>query len=426
MMAQRRPVQSRVVRPAPAEGPLSNPLKGWAAYSHEWSTYALPARMTYQYVSWRELEPERGVYRFAEWERENWDSPNARGKHVVFRLYLDYPNLPVGVPQWVIDRGVAMRPYDIPEIGKGLAPDYDDPRLLNPLLDFIAALGERYNRNPRVAFVALGTLGFWGEWHTWPRTELFASEATQRAVVRAYRQAFPHKILLARYPYPATSEPWLGYHDDMFPEDTDYYEGQGYEWYFLPGLRRAGRENNWKVAAIGAEMVPMQGKKYLSTEWAKTRTMLERMHLTWVGPYCPILETDLSPQELDNARWMVRRMGYQYRLTEVSWRIRERTLNLQVRGVNEGVAPFYYPWAVEIALLREDDSTAQIHRVDVDITRWLPGDFRFSTQMPLQVTGGRYRLALGIRDPWRNAPDIQFANRLLNVNGWNVVDSISG
>jgi hypothetical protein len=117
MMAQRRPVQSRVVRPAPAEGPLSNPLKGWAAYSHEWSTYALPARMTYQYVSWRELEPERGVYRFAEWEREKWDSPNARGKHVVFRLYLDYPNLPVGVPQWVIDRGVAMRPYDIPEIG---------------------------------------------------------------------------------------------------------------------------------------------------------------------------------------------------------------------------------------------------------------------------------------------------------------------
>jgi len=427
MMAQRRPVQSRVVRPAPAEGPLSNPLKGWAAYSHEWSTYALPARMTYQYVSWRDLEPERGVYRFAEWERENWDSPNARGKHVVFRLYLDYPNLPVGVPQWVIDRGVAMRPYDIPEIGKGLAPDYDDPRLLNPLLDFIAALGERYNRNPRVAFVALGTLGFWGEWHTWPRTDLFASEATQRAVVRAYRQAFPHKILLARYPYPATSEPWLGYHDDMFPEDTDGFDGQpAQDWYFLPSLRRAGRDNNWKVAAIGAEMVPRQGKKYLSTEWARTRAMLERMHLSWVGPYCPILETNLSPQELDNARWMVRRMGYQYRLTEVSWQIRERTLNLQVQGVNEGVAPFYYPWAVEIALLREDDSVAQVHRADVDITRWLPGDFRFSAQMPLQVTGGRYRLALGIRDPWRNVPDIQFANRLLNVNGWNVVDTISG
>jgi hypothetical protein len=381
--------------------------------------------MAYFYVSWRELEPERGRYRFAEWEASKWENPNARGKHLVFRLYLDYPNLPVGVPQWVVDSGVSMRPYDIPDIGRGMAPDYDDPRLLAPLLEFIAALGERYNRNPCVAFVALGTLGFWGEWHTYPRTELFASEPTQRAVVQAYRRAFPNKILLARAPYPATSEPWLGYHDDMFPEDTDYYEGHGYEWYFLPQLRRAGRENNWKVAAIGAEMVPNQGKRYLSTEWTKTRTMLERMHLTWVGPYCPILETNLTPDELERARWMERHMGYQYRLTELSWRLRERTLSLQVRGVNTGVAPFYYPWAVEVALLRPDNSVAQTHQVDTDITRWLPGEFRFSTQMLLRVDSGRYRLAIGIRDPWRNTPDIQFANALPYVQGWNVVDHVA-
>lgn len=423
-MLQRRLVQSRTTRPVPADGALNNPLKSWAAYSEEWNRYALPTRMAYFYVSWRELEPERGRYRFAEWEANRWENANARGKHIVFRLYLDYPNLPTGVPQWVVDSGVAMRPYDIADIGRGLAPDYDDARLLNPLLDFIAAFGERYNRNPRVAFVALGTLGFWGEWHTWPRTELFAGEATQRAVVQAYRRAFPNKILLARYPYPATSEPWLGYHDDMFPEDTDYYEGQGHEWYFLPQLRRAGRENNWMVAAIGAEMVPNQGKKYLSTEWARTLTMLERMHLTWVGPYCPVLETNLSDAELENARRMVRRMGYQYRLTELTWRLRGRTFSLQVRGVNEGVAPFYYPWAVEVALLRPDDSVAQTHRVDVDITRWLPGEFRFSTQMPVQVGSGRYRLAIGIRDPWRNVPDIRFANALPYVQGWNVVDNV--
>lgn len=423
-MAQRQPVTSRVLRPAAEEGALDNPLKGWAAYSEEWSQYALPARMAYFYVSWRELEPERGRYRFAEWEQSRWESTNARGKHIVMRLYLDYPNLPTGVPQWVIDSGVPMRPYDIPDIGRGLAPDYDAPRLLNPLLEFITAFGERYGRHPRVAFVALGTLGFWGEWHTWPRTELFASEATQRAVVQAYRRAFTGKILLARYPYPATNEPWLGYHDDMFPDDTDYYEGQGYEWYFLPQLRKAGRENNWKTATIGAEMVPNQGKKFLSTEWTKTRTMLERMHLTWVGPYCPILETNLSEAEVQNARWMVRRMGYQYRLTEVAWRLQRRTLSLQVRGVNEGVAPFYYPWQVQVALLGKDGSVAQVEALDVDIRQWLPGNFRFTATVPLRVGAGTYRLALGIVDPWRNRPDIRFANKLLVVNGWNVLDNI--
>ncbi|NSW77608.1 MAG: DUF4832 domain-containing protein [Chthonomonadetes bacterium] len=424
MTAPRRSPVSRVIRPAQAEGALDNPLKGWAAYSEEWSRYALPARMAYFYASWRELEPERGKYRFAEWEASKWEGTNARGKHIVFRLYLDYPNLPVGVPQWVIDTGVAMRPYDIPEIGRGLAPDYDDPRLLNPLLDFIRVLGERYNRNPRVAFVALGTLGFWGEWHTWPRSELFASESTQRAVVQAYRRAFPDRVLLARMPYPATSEPWLGYHDDMFPEDTDYYEGQGYDWYFLPQLRRAGRENNWKVAAIGAEMVPRQGKKFLSTEWAKTRTMLERMHLTWVGPYCPILETNLSEEELQKAQWMARRMGYQYRLSEVVWRMQARTLSLQVRGVNEGVAPFYYPWQVQVALLKGDGSVAQAEGLDVDIRRWLPGNFQFSATLSLRVQAGTYRLALGVIDPWRNQPDIRFANKLPVVNGWTVLDNV--
>lgn len=122
--------------------------------------------MAFFYVSWRELEPNPGDRRFAQWESQKWNTPQAQGKHIVIRLYLDYPNLPTGVPQWVIDSGVAMRPYNIPGIGQGLAPDYDDPRLLVPLLNFIQALGARYNSNPRVAFVQLGTLGFWGEWHT--------------------------------------------------------------------------------------------------------------------------------------------------------------------------------------------------------------------------------------------------------------------
>ncbi len=424
-MSQRRPVTSRVLQPKLADGPLDNPLKAWAAYSEAWNRYALPARMAYFYTSWRDLEPEPGRYRFAEWESNRWDSDNGRGKHIVFRLYLDYPNRPVGVPRWVIDRGVAMRAYDIPDIGRGLAPDYDDPRLLHPLLEFIGALGDRYNRNPRIAFVALGTLGFWGEWHTWPLTELFPSEATQRAVVQSYRQAFPNKVLLARLPYPATSTPWMGYHDDMFPEDTDYLNGQGHEWYFLPTLRRAGRENNWKVAAIGAEMVPNQGKKYLSTEWERTRTMLERMHLSWVGPYCPILETDLNAEQLENARWMTRRMGYQFRLRRVAWQLRNRELRLQVEGVNEGVAPFYYPWQVRVALLREGADVVQEEPVSVDIRQWLPGDFRFSSAVPLRASSGTYRLALGIIDPWQNRPDIRFASDLPLLGGWTVLDTIT-
>lgn len=77
MPPSRQPVTSRVLRPAAAEGALDNPLKGWAAYSEDWNQHALPARMAYFSVSWRELEPERGRYRFAKWEQSRWESRNA-------------------------------------------------------------------------------------------------------------------------------------------------------------------------------------------------------------------------------------------------------------------------------------------------------------------------------------------------------------
>jgi hypothetical protein len=120
--------------------------------------------MAYFYASWRQLEPEPGKFDWAGFEKK-WDSPLAKGKHVILRLFLEYPNEPTGLPQWVIDSGVKRTPYDTKEVGKGLCPDWDDPRLLEALLRFVAAFGKRYNSHPRVAFIQLGTLGFWGQTH---------------------------------------------------------------------------------------------------------------------------------------------------------------------------------------------------------------------------------------------------------------------
>jgi hypothetical protein len=57
----------------------------------------------------------------------------------------------------------------------------------------------------------------------------------------------------------AGSQAWLGFHDDMFPQDTD----NGEDWSFLAGFRRSGRVDNWKKAAIGGEMVPRRA----SSRW---------------------------------------------------------------------------------------------------------------------------------------------------------------
>ena len=93
----------------------------------------------------------------------------------------------------------------------------------------------------------------------------------------------------ARCSSPATANRFAGvaalagFHDDMFPEDTD----NGQDWSFLAGLRRAGRSDNWELAAIGGEMVPFQAKRWLGEGYEQSAGMVERGHFTWVGPYCP-------------------------------------------------------------------------------------------------------------------------------------------
>ncbi len=54
--------------------------------------------MVYLYASWKELEPAEGVFAFDAWEGRAWSAPEARGKHVVFRVFVDCPSRPSGLP----------------------------------------------------------------------------------------------------------------------------------------------------------------------------------------------------------------------------------------------------------------------------------------------------------------------------------------
>ena len=408
---------SRRITFLPELGSLKNPLKGWAPYSDAGDRHFDPTTMSFFYVSWRDLEPTRGVYRFDLLE-SRWENRAARGKHVVLRLYLDYPNEPTGIPQWLLDSGIELRPYRTREVGNGVSPDYDDPRLTGPLLELIHTMGQRYDSNPRVAFIEIGALGFWGEWHTWPREELFASAETQEAVVDAYREAFPNKMLLARYPAGVTgTQDWIGYHDDYFPLDTAADSN------FLGALRSSGRTNNYRVAAIGAEMVPDRAESLLTRNWGLTKSMLRRAHISWIGPYNPALER-LSKTARENSRTLVRLMGYDFRFAGLNLQQNNRELTVVVRGGNIGTAPFYYAWEPQFALIDRNGTVRETTSIPVDIRSWQPGRFEFDHSFTTSVAPGTYSLAFGIIDPWKQRPGIRLANKVTQRGGWNVLTSI--
>lgn len=409
-----------VVRPRPTAGPLDNPLKGWCPYTNAGKIHQ-PYSMVFQYVQWNELEPIENDFRFDEWEK-TWDSEYGKDKHVIFRVIVDYPKKSSGLPDWLRSKGVKETAYK--DYGGGMSPDYNDPIMIASMERLIAALGKRYNDHPRVAFIQIGLLGYWGEWHTYPSTKLYATTQTEQKVIDAYRKAFPNKSLMVRYARDyAGKQPWIGFHDDMFPEDTD----NGFDWGFLAGLRKTQRTENWKVAVVGGEMVPGKAKQWLGDDFDTTLTMAQRAHFTWVGPYCPALTNSNDPVFRRRSEELVRKMGYEYQIDEVSHPMQvkaRQSAKVQFKARNNGVAPFYYPWSVEWALIDGAGGIVKVHVTDWDLRKWVPGEFTESTELNVDVPPGTYRLAIGIRDPWKDRPAIRFANDLPVTDGWTIVSEM--
>src|SRR5208337_2474794 len=203
----------------PSQAVVNNPLKGFMPYAGSYGTF--PYSMEWNYLPLRSLMT--GPTNF------DWSSLDAllssvatRGHHTVFRVYLDYPTLPTGIPQYLLDDGLETYSYtNYNNNGISVCPDYGNPLLDQALTNFIAALGARYDGDPCIGFITVGLLGFWGEWHTYPETNWFASVEVQDEVLTAYENAFSQTKLLVRWPAGTNpSSRLIGYHDDSFADDT--------------------------------------------------------------------------------------------------------------------------------------------------------------------------------------------------------------
>ena len=113
-------------------------------------------------------------------------------------------------PEWVQKAGA--KGYDF-RPGKGVEPDgpfwepdFDDPVFLAKLDRFLAAMAARYDGNPEVAFVDVGSLGVWGEGHTGASTRRPILPATVKRHIDLYKKHF-HKTLLVPTMIWAAHEP---------------------------------------------------------------------------------------------------------------------------------------------------------------------------------------------------------------------------
>jgi hypothetical protein len=400
---------------AAAEAPDANPLEGFIPYAGDYTTF--PHSMEWFYLPLNAVMtgPQQFDWRALE---EQLNAIAARGHQAAFRFYLDYPGKPSGIPKFLLDQGLLTRPYDdFGNNGQSVSPDYDDPNLAAALDRFIAALGRRYDGDPRVGFVQLGLLGFWGEWHTWPHNgepgteNWFASQAEQLRVLNAYDKAFDETRLMVRYPSADNKAHDLGYHDDSFAYST--LPGPG--WHFMDLMQQAGTTDKWKTNTVAGELRPeLQGCMFDTPPGCTSEdfaTSVGQTHATWLLNHYAF-SPGYTGATYDKALAAAKSLGYELRVTAVKTEHRRRGLDVAVRIQNDGVAPFAYDWPVQVAAVGRDGRIARTWTTSWKLTEIMPGaPAELSASLPgLGLRKGEYTLVMRAANPLRNGMPLRFAN----------------
>ena len=408
---------------------LPNPFKGFVPWIGTGNP-GYETKLQYATFAWKDLEPAKGVYDWNGLEK-NWGNVAATGRRVGFRIAAAIPG-DVGhidIPQWLVDDSVRMRPYEI-DNAHGLAPDWDDPKFLQAHHKFIMALGARYDSDPRVAWIDIGSYGFWGEWHVYLNDSLAATQATKQAILEDYFAAFPTKRKV------------IPFDDDFATEYVTNHGGgirndclgtqESNDWY-QESLNRIDPTLNdrvWKTAIItgefcGGDAGAVQGT---TTRFELNYEFIKHTHWSFIGPAGGAIFPQ-NEQHKKNLDELLKTLGYRFVLKQVTndeTISKGENLQLTIRVQNKGVAPFYFEWPLVGYLVGADSSVAIQQDLGIDIRQWLPEEniAEANINLPADIPAATYDIKLSINDPLTDLPGVWFANTHRDSQGRYLVSRV--
>jgi hypothetical protein len=392
-----------------AASPLDNPLKGFLPWFYRGTDYAngYPHSMEWSYFALSEVMTGATAF---QWDivDQFLDEVASRGNQGTLRFYVEYP-----------DGGPSPHPQNgIPTYLNGIvpmrtntywgttSPDYDDPNMVKAFTSFIQALGARYDGDPRLAYVTMGLVGLWGEWHTWPcdgqnpslcSVNLFPTNQTVDTIADAYGAAFSRTPVLIRYATLGGGhvvDVTTGFHDDSFGF-KEFRSGTsspmgltlpsslgGWPDSFLQKMLDAHGENRWVTESIGGEARPEIQSQMLanypggSGQVDDIQACIELSHVTWLIDQQGITGYGATDPKVAAA---VRRMGYElsvsnaFYLDQVSG---TSPATVAVRMENRAVAPFPVPWKVVLGALDAQRKPVQTWYTDWDMRQVMPTQVR--------------------------------------------------
>ena len=392
-----------------SSAPLDNPLTGYAPPAENVGECE-DSRLVYIGLTWAVWEPEPGeydtealeeMYHISRWKEE--------GKHGILRFLCDLPGEEdhMDIPDWLYDRTGDGVFYDT-SYGQGYAPDYSNAYLRERHRLALEALADYFGGDAFVAYIELGSLGHWGEWHTNTDEGLppLPDAGICQEYVADYQEYFPEGRLLMRRNYTMAAEGGMGLYNDMTgsPEATREWlgwirEGGSFETAGAP-LKYRGMEEFWEVAPCGGEFTsayPME--ELLGERLSETRQMIRESHMTFLGPKCP----EGSEKEAEGADLIREELGYRYYISRMEIRRSHGPGQMQVELTweNTGIAPIYWDWPVTLYVYDGDGNLRHQEETGLRLSKLLPGETAETlSQIPFTEDLEKgCQIGIGITDP---------------------------
>ena len=409
---------------------LDNPLTGYAPNA-ELVEECEDSRLVYIGIPWSLWEPSEGNYNIEGIEElfhiQRWKEEN---KHAVLRFLCDIPGEAghMDIPAWLYEETRDGSFYET-SYGAGYSPDYSNAYFLERHGMALEALAEYFNEDDFLAYVELGSLGHWGEWHT--NTDEGVPPLPDAQVcweyVLDYSDNFHNARLLMRRNYVMAEDGGMGLFNDMTGSQADTQEWL--EWIQDGGsfdtagaaLAYEPMPDFWKTAPSGGEftsMYPME--EMLGDRLVETLEMIRDTHMTFIGPKCP--EGDLKDSTAAGA--VREELGYRYYISqlETQYSFTDGTIQVRMTWENSGLAPIYWDWPATMYVYDIDDELLYWESIAIDLTELLPGE-TITTTTSIPFTD-RFRqgfsIGVGITNPEeddtiRLAMDVEFEDGIHRI-----------
>ena len=199
--------------------------------------------LEYSYMQYKDIVKEKGVYDWTPLE-QILDAVASRKHQAIIRFWYTYPGYESAVPQYIRELPDYEETVALSEGKRTGFPDWRHPELQRFHKEFYQKFAERYDNDPRLAFLQTG-FGLWAEYHIYdgPRImgQTFPSKEFQAEFFRFMSETFkstPWSVSIdaASSEYtPLEADASLrnlkfGVFDDSFMHEThDEYNGKNWK-----------------------------------------------------------------------------------------------------------------------------------------------------------------------------------------------------